>query len=374
MAKIKFPCPSCQRLLQCDQKHRGQKVKCPHCKERVLVPKKNVPPPPASVQSEAVQSEAVKSVAVKRRRPRRKILLAALALVLLAVLAEAAMWFVQPTILHWPDRRPIGVLFLASNFHASATNPRGWFNDPSLDVTGPDGPQHFRDALWKYTDQSLDILKRTGAQGVIVWDLEGEEYPPKTTFIGDPRLVGRLAPEMAAVVAEFFARLRNAGLKVGVTVRPQQLVFDNPAQPRQAQVLNLKRMLLDKIDYARTNWGATLFYVDSNGGVRRPDELWQLRSLAAQRPDILLIPEHVYPPYAAFSAHYVSMRKDDPAAAAKWTRKLFPKSFQAVDISDSAADWAKIAVARSEGDILLFRAWIWSPECELLAKFAQEPK
>jgi hypothetical protein len=45
-----------------------------------------------------------------------------------------------------------------------------------------------------------------------------------------------------------------------------------------------------------------------------------------------------------------------------------------VDISDSAADWAKIAVARSEGDILLFRAWIWSPECELLAKFAQEPK
>jgi hypothetical protein len=190
-------------------------------------------------------------------------------------------------------------LFLASNYHSSATNPRGWFNDPSLDVTGADGPQRFRKALLDYTDRSIAILKRTGAQGAIVWDLEGEQFPHKTTYIGDPRLLGRLAPEMVPVVDDFFERLRNAGLRVGLTVRPQQLVFDN-GQPRQTQVFDIKHILLEKIDYARARWGVSMFYVDSNGGIRRPDEVWQLRRLAEQRPDILLIPEHHYLPYSTF--------------------------------------------------------------------------
>jgi len=159
----------------------------------------------------------------------------------------AWQWLIRPVRLHWPDRRPIGVLFLASNFHSSATNPRGWFNDPGLDVTGTNGAQRFRQALLDYTDRSLAILKRTGAQGVIVWDLEGEQFPHKTSFIGDPRLLNRLAPEMAPVADEFFARLRNAGLRVGLTVRPQQLVFDY-GFPSKTQVLNVKQSLLDKID------------------------------------------------------------------------------------------------------------------------------
>ena len=101
------------------------------------------------------------------------------------MLAIIRLWLVPSTILHWPDRRPIGVLFLASHYHSSATNPRGWFNEPSLNFTGTNGVENFRKALMEYTDRSLEILKRTGAQGVIVWDLEGEQYPHKTTFIGD---------------------------------------------------------------------------------------------------------------------------------------------------------------------------------------------
>ena len=289
-------------------------------------------------------------------------------LALAAMLVMVGFWIFQPTLIHWPDRRPIGVLFLAENYYASATNPRGWFNDPKLDVTGPEGPQRFRAALMDYTQRSIEILKRTGAQGVIVWDLEGEQYPHKTSYIGDPRLLDRLAPEMAAAADEFFARLRNAGLKVGVTIRPQQLVFEH-GQPRQAQVLNLKQSLLEKIDYAKAHWGATLFYIDSNGGIRRPDETWQLRSLAKARPDVLLIPEHHYLPYWAFSAPYVALRKGDSAGTARWARKLFPGSFQVLDLGDADKDGSKVATAWRQGDILMFRAWFWNSDCELLENY-----
>lgn len=263
----------------------------------------------------------------------------------------------------WPDRRPIGVLFLASNGHASAKNPRGWFNDDTLDVTGPGGQDRFKKALFDYEDNSIAIMKQLGAQGVIVWDVEGEEYPHKTSFIGDPRLLETMAPEMAPLVDEFFKRFRDAGLRVGVTIRPQQLVFDN-GLPRQSTVLDIKQVLLEKIDYARTNWGATMFYLDSNDGFWRPDEALQLRLLVAQRPDILLMPEHHYLPYWAFSAPYVSLRRGNPDATTGLARKLFPNSFQVLDIADASAD--DVAAAQQKGDIVLFRAWFWNSDCQVV--------
>ncbi|HEY2329502.1 MAG TPA: hypothetical protein VGI63_06780 [Verrucomicrobiae bacterium] len=360
MAKIKIPCPHCGRILQWDEGSRAGKVKCPHCKFLIPVPKTSfIPRGP---------------VARDWRGIRKKIVCAAAGLFFLAAVITICFWVIWPVRVRWPDRRPIGVLHLASHFHSSATNPRGWFNNPSLDVTGTNGPQRFRQALLEYTDRSLAILKRTGAQGVIVWDLEGEQFPHKTSYIGDPRLLDRLAPEMAAVADEFFAKLRNAGLRVGLTVRPQELVFDDYGLPRQTAVFNAERILLEKIDCARTRWGATLFYVDSNGGIRRPDEAWQLRGLAAQRPDILLIPEHHYLPYWSFSAPYESLHKGGADATAKWARKLYPGSFQVLDVSDAGKDWAALAAARSRGDILMFRAWHDSPESQLLETFADEKK
>jgi len=302
-------------------------------------------------------------------RKKRKRLGWILAFILLAIFAAVRIWIFPPVSLHWKDRRPVGILFLASNFHASKTNPRGWFNNPLLDVIGTNGTENFRNALMEYTDRSISILKRTGAQGVIVWDVEGEQYPHKTTFIGDPRLVDRLAPEMAPVADEFFARLRNAGFRVGVTVRPQQLVFDPSALPHQTEVLNTRALLRDKIDYATKRWGTTLYYVDSTGGIRRPDEAWQMRCLAEERPDVLLIPEHYYLPYWAFSAPYETLR-GNPAASSHEKQKLFPGTFRALEIDDAGAPPERIAAASLRGDILLYRAWGWSPECQLLENLA----
>ncbi len=360
MAKIKLTCSHCGRLLQCDEAVHAIKVKCPHCKHTTAV----------AVPALCPEQPVIRRV--PKWKGKGKWLWAAGVLCLLVVLGLVIAPFVLPARLHWPDRRPIGVLFLASNYHSSATNPRGWFNDPSLDVTGPGGRERFRKALWKYTDRSLAILRRTGAQGVIVWDLEGEQFPHKTTFIGDPRLVDRLAPEMAPVVDEFFARLRNAGLRVGVTIRPQQLVFGDNGVPRQTPVLNMQRVLLSKIDYARAHWGATLFYVDSNYGMWRPDEWWQLRRVAEQRPDVLLIPEHHDLAYLSFCAPYVALRKGASAITSPWARKWFPDSFRVLEISDASSDWAGILAARLNGDVLLFRAWFWSPECQFLEKSVKE--
>ncbi len=294
--------------------------------------------------------------------------------ILLLVIGAVVLWKSVPANIHWPDRRPIGVLFLASHAHSSATNPRGWFNDPDLDVTGTNGFEAFRKALFHYTDQCIENLKRTGAQGVIVRDLEGEQYPHKTTFIGDPRLVNLLAPEMSPVVDEFFARLRDAGLQVGVTIRPQQIAFGSNGVPHQTMVLDLKMVLLSKIDYARNHWGATIFYLDSNDGFWRPDELWQLREVAAERPDILLIPEHHYLPYRAFSAPYVALRTSKTATASDWTRTLFPSSFEVLDITDATDKINDIKAARLNGDVLLFPAWYGDKSCDLLERFAEQDK
>ena len=222
-----------------------------------------------------------------------------------------------------------------------------------------------------YADTSISNLTRIGAQGVIAWDLEGEEYPHKTSFIGDPRLLDQLAPEMAPVADEFFKKFKDAGLKVGVTIRPQQLIFDR-GLARQTTVFDIKRVLLEKIDYAQAHWGATLFYVDSNDGFWRPDEAVQLRLVAHERPDILLIPEHHYLPDWAFSAPYVSLRKGDPDVTAGLARTLIPNSFQALDVADASKD--EVAAAMHHGDILLFRAWYWNSDCELLESLQQKQK
>ena len=361
MAKIKINCPHCGKAaLQCDETRLVHRVKCPHCKEKF-------PAPQTLAKAKPVK---VRRLHRHHRRPKKKLVLIITGLALVAMMLVTGLWFWLTAGVHWQDRRPIGVLFLASNYHSSATNPRGWFNDPKLDVVGVGGYERFHKALQEYTDRSIEILKRTGAQGVIVWDLEGEQYPHKTTFIGSPREFKRLAPEMDAVADEFFARLRDAGFKVGITIRPQELVFEY-GTPQQKQVVNTERVLREKIDYAKRQWGATLFYIDSNGGVRRPDEILQLRALAKERPDCLLIPEHHWAPYWAFSTPYVSLRKGKLTPTPHWIQHLFPDSFRAIDISDGEQEWAAIAAAQSQGDILLFRAWCESAEVNLLANMAQ---
>jgi hypothetical protein len=281
----------------------------------------------------------------------------------------SVFWATRPC-LNWADRRPIGALFLASTAHVSTVNPRGWFNNPGLDVRGSEGASRFRKAILGYADRSIAILKRTGSQGMIVWDLEGEEFPQKTTYIGDPRLLPRLAPEAELVADEFFGKFRKAGLAVGLTIRPQQLTFDAEGHPRQEDVGDYERLLTEKIDYARRRWGATLFYIDSNRGALWPLEVFRLRRIAQQRPQILLIPEHHDFLYSGFSAPYGSMQADDTPTG-RGIRRLYPNAFQVLHVAGQKADQA--AAAYRGGDILLFDAWFETTNGRLVESLAGHP-
>jgi hypothetical protein len=296
---------------------------------------------------------------------------AAMAMSVCLCIFFGVFWTARP-ILHWADRRPIGALFLASHFHASRSNPRGWFNDPSLDVGGNEGTERFRKAMLACADRSITILKRTGSQGMIVWDLEGEEFPHKITYIGDPRLLPRLAPEAEPIVDEFFGRFRKAGLAVGVAIRPQQMSFDPEGSPRQENGGDYERRLIDKIDYAQRRWGATLFYIDSNGGPLWPAEVFHLRRIARQRPKFLLIPEHVDILYYGFSAPYGTMQHGDKPTgrAIHW---FYPDGFQVLAIAESKASDTELATAYRAGDILLFPAWFDNPASRFIENIASHP-
>jgi hypothetical protein len=301
---------------------------------------------------------------------RRVIFRVSIAIAALCSCTVLSMFWAARSTLKWADRRPIGALFLASNFHSSPLNPRGWFNNRSFDVRGEAGTAGFHKAMLEYADRSIAILKRTGSQGMIVWDLEGEEFPHKTTYIGDPRLLPRLAPEAEGVVDEFFSRFRRAGLAVGLTVRPQYLSFIPGGEPKQEQVGDYERLLTEKIDYARRRWGATLFYIDSNGGPLWPAEVLRLRRIAQQRPQVLLIPEHHDVFYYGFSAPYGSMQQSasPTAQAVRW---LYPNAFQVLVVAGSKAGEA--AVAYLGGDILLFPAWFDNPSARFIESLAGRP-
>ena len=266
----------------------------------------------------------------------------------------------HPSQLNWNDRRPVASLFLSSGADTHpAKNPRGWFyNDPNIDVTSAAGRAQLRGRVLKFADESIAEMKNVGAQGAITWDIEGQFYPHATSYIGDPRLTSQLAPEMNAIADEYFARFRAAGLRVGVCVRPQQLTFAANGQPDQRKVVDEAAILSAKIAYSENRWGATLFYVDSNGGPYDPTDAQVFARVARAHPDVLLIPEHQNAAYYAYTAPYNQTNE-----AANFTsgeiRQLYPDAFSVVKIMGDNPQQLRAAMteAARHGDILMFNGW-----------------
>ncbi len=284
-----------------------------------------------------------------------------------------------PFHLSWPDRRPIGYLNLCTTVPHSAggKNPRGWFNnDPTVDVTTPEGRQSLQTRLLALADHSIPILKATNAQGVIIWDIEGQEYPHAMSYVGDPR---HLPQEVDPVADRFFQKFREAGLRVGVCLRPQKpmkTIYGDVAE--QMQVTDDFYNLNDKIAYAKKRWGCTLFYVDSNvhfepGSSPNDGDAYTLlpaklfQDTAAANPDVLLIPEQQTTRYYAYAPPYDELRQG-VAATPEVVRRVYPGAFTvisvATDTSGGPLDTRRAELIDSvrRGDILLFRAWYETPE------------
>jgi hypothetical protein len=278
-----------------------------------------------------------------------------------------------PSELRWSDRRPIGSAFLSTSIAGYKNNPRGWFLDPDLNVNTAQGRAKFHTDLMAYADRVIAHCKLMDAQGVIVWDLEGQEMPHATSYIADPRMLSQVAPEMDAVANEFFKRLTDAGLRTGVTIRPTRIEPLPDGKPgwTQVEVADPVAEMDSKMSYATKRWGCTLFYLDSNVNFVRDASgkilndpampAVDFQTLARKHKDCLLIPEHKTARYWAYTAPYSEFRLGFTGTASQ-IHETYPNAFSVMQVVDgppldSETVVNQLAADISAGDILLFRPW-----------------
>ena len=269
-----------------------------------------------------------------------------------------------PYTLQWSDHRPIAQLFLTNPNGTYATNPRCWFGDSTVDTTTPAGIAAFQQRVLAYAANSVAICKAENAQAAITWDIEGQQFPQATSYIGDPRLVDTLAPELSGVIDAYFKTFTDAGLKVGMTIRPQQLVLsDDNQQAYQEDVADPGALMIQKIQYAKQRWGATVFYVDSNGAPDNPMSPAFFQEVTNAIPGILLIPEHSNLEYYSNTAPYGQLNMGVTGTPAN-VQLAYPKAFSVTTISDGdvADNLAALVSSVARGDILFFRGWFAANE------------
>jgi hypothetical protein len=273
-----------------------------------------------------------------------------------------------PFQINWNDRRPIGAIFLASSGINVATNPRRWImNEGKIDITTDQGKSVFRTVLLKLADNSIKVLKDSNAQGMITWDPEGQEFLG-SCYYGDPRLTPVLAPETElkddqgmTAIDEYFEKFRQAGLRVGVCLRPQQITMVD-GKPVQGAANNQQaaQVLKDKLAYAKKRWGCTLFYIDSTVVVTGESlDSDVFKTVADAYPDVLLIPENESMRYFAYSAPLNSYVHHKVTSTPVGARTVYPKAFSVLMAPDGdrPEDHDALVTAIRNGDILLFNGW-----------------
>jgi hypothetical protein len=277
-----------------------------------------------------------------------------------------------PSELNWTDRRPIGSAFLSTSAAGYKNNPRGWFLDRDLDTSTAERRAIFHTKLMNYEDQVIAHCKRMNAQGVIIWDLEGQEMPHATSYLADPRMLSKAAPEMDAEADAFFKRLTDAGLRTGVTIRPTRVERAKDGKGwTQVEVPDPVAEMDAKMSYATRRWGCSIFYCDSNVNFVRdaagkvvsdpamPAEDFQ--KLARKHKDALLIPEHKTARYWACTAPYSELRSGLTGTLPQ-IREVYPDAFTVLQVVDgppldSEPVVNTLTAAINGGDILLFRPW-----------------
>jgi hypothetical protein len=277
-----------------------------------------------------------------------------------------------PRTAYWPDRRIIGTLFPAST-EASPwpTNPNGYLGDPNLNVFTTAGLNELRTRLVNIVQSSIDRMRSKNAQGLILWNIDGNKYnmdPWRLGYVGSPELISMLAPELAyapdgeKTVDKIFRMIRESGLRSGLTVRPEVLVpsalggYELELLPTDDEVV---ANLINKIRYAQDRWGCTMFYIDVLYG----KQINVMQRLQEALPDVLLIPEHEVDRTYAYGAGYQAPEIDEWATPAS-ARQLYPSAFSvlsAFNVTVDATARAKLLSAANAGDVLMTHAWWNNP-------------
>jgi hypothetical protein len=295
-----------------------------------------------------------------------------------------------PSQMTWTDRRIIGTAYLASSPANSGditqsggfpTNPRRYFADPSVDVTTPAGLRAFQDRVLATAAANVNNAQATNSQGVITWDIEGEQYPQDTSYVCSPDQIGAVAPEMESAVMNpnsafygqrlddaYFRTITSAGLKAGVCLRPQMFTLAGNGTARQITLTGNNAIIANlenKAKIANSRWGATIFYVDStvdvNGGTLDPAIFQQL---ITDFPAFLFIPEESTPRYYAYSAPFYSFLFHTDLGTDASVYKYYPNAFGANLINDVAPSLLvtytpQLIQSVAKGDILMGHVDYW---------------
>lgn len=292
----------------------------------------------------------------------------------------------NPMVLKWPDRRPIASAFLCNPATGWKTNPRGYFQNPKVDVTTEEGVKAFGESLMKYADTCIERMKKMDAQGIIVWDIEGQEMPHMISYIGDPRLLSKLSPEMDRFADAFMKKFLNAGLKTGITLRPTEVYAVNEPGKlpwNHREVKDPVAIMSEKIKTAQKRWGCTIFYLDSSvfgndylteeQKKEKKDIPWVMpkgmfEKLARLHPDCLICPEWADRDNHRFGAPYKSPNLGQ-GGTDPLIRRIWPQAFSVVGVSPQLIEqkWDQFADQVEKGDVLLFMPW-YDPSANLFVQ------
>src|SRR5438552_16881236 len=138
---------------------------------------------------------------------------------------------------------------------------------------------------------------------------------------------------------------------------------------------HVAKIVKDKLAYAKTRWGCTLFYIDSTvvvtGESLDPDVF---KALGDAYPDVLLIPENESMRYFAYSAPLNSYMHHKVTSTPVGARLVYPKAFSVLMApeGDRPEDHDALVSAVRRGDILLFNGWYMTNEAGKIKKLYQE--
>jgi hypothetical protein len=313
-----------------------------------------------------------------------------------------------PYLVSWQDRRPIARLFIAEGTKGSATNPRGYLWDDTLNAFNQ---TTFNQRVLAWADNAVSVMSNLNPkpQGMMLWDLEGQEFYHYFTYVGYPNKLPEISPEMDAVADQFFKKFTNAGFRVGMTLRPMQFLsgttlpatckfnvtttelsdvfiktnatYPNrgftctapntwtqiaPKHPYFQTVLDedqdIYQSMKSKIAYAKNRWGATIFYVDSTVYSRGAAVNFNIfRQLQKDFPDVLLFPENENTFYWSSSAPY-NQANMGVFETPQYVKNLYPQAFSMIQPFDGpnfqdATIRNRFINAIKGGDILYYNGW-----------------
>ena len=139
---------------------------------------------------------------------------------ILPALLLASLCHAQAPSYSAPDGRPIGQLFITSGTTRVACNPRMYFGQTSCGggtysfdpTSGSWSPTQFATQLATWVSGSLTALNAVGTagvypQGVIIWDLEGQEMIQTFSYVGHPAAYATFSPEMGTQCSAYSGTL-----------------------------------------------------------------------------------------------------------------------------------------------------------------------